>query len=102
MGFDVKSIIEEGLQGVDDQTIIEMGKEEERIIISLDKDFGDLLNYPFQSHRGVILLRLKDERPVNVNQRLKSFFGRYLNKMPENALVMISEERIRFRASFEE
>jgi len=58
LGFDVKSVKEEGWDGKDDAELLQLASAENRVILTLDKDFGNLLRFPFQTHRGVILIRL--------------------------------------------
>ena len=49
---DVKDIKEEKLFGISDIEVINKAKEDERVILTQDKNFGNLLNYPLQSHCG--------------------------------------------------
>ena len=44
-----------------DKKLIELAKKEDRIIITFDKDFADLVK--FDKHCGVILLRYKNKSP---------------------------------------
>ncbi len=75
-GFDVKWV-HQAFQGIDDMTVIEKANEEQRIIITFDKDFGDLVFKSQQKiHFGVILLRLKltnlEETALFITQVLQS------------------------------
>ena len=53
----------EDARGMDDDDIIQKALEEDWILITNDKDFGDKVYRDGRLHRGVILLRLEDERP---------------------------------------
>ena len=55
-GFDVKSISEE-TPGITDSDVIEMAKREGRILITEDKDFGELVYAHQRPHGGVIFIR---------------------------------------------
>lgn len=46
LGYDIKDVKEEKLYGISDETIIEIAIKEERTVITLDKDFGNVLFYP--------------------------------------------------------
>lgn len=57
-GFDVFYIIEEA-RAWDDETILQIAAKERRILITKDKDFGELVFRLNKGHAGVILLRLE-------------------------------------------
>ncbi|OQX19255.1 MAG: hypothetical protein BWK75_05835 [Candidatus Altiarchaeales archaeon A3] len=57
-GYDIESIKEEKLFGISDREVINKAKKENRIILTHDKHFGNLLNYSFQSHRGVVFMEI--------------------------------------------
>jgi len=65
-GFDVQSIILEH-RGVEDNEIIEIAKHHNKIIVTMDKDFGHLAIS--QRPPGLVILRLRDPRIPN---RLKA------------------------------
>ncbi len=49
-------------RGADDDSILQRAYAENRILITNDKDFGELIYRGKKLHRGVILPRLEDER----------------------------------------
>jgi predicted nuclease of predicted toxin-antitoxin system len=56
--FDIKAI---GIdyQGVTDEEVMKLAIKEERIILTFDKDYGELIfKYGYQPDKGVIFLRL--------------------------------------------
>ena len=61
---DVFSVYDED-RGLDDESIIEKANRENYILITNDKDFGELVFHMRKAHKGVILLRLEDERAEN-------------------------------------
>jgi predicted nuclease of predicted toxin-antitoxin system len=56
-GYDV-TYIAEMATGIDDETILELAKNENRILITRDKDFGELVYRLQKIHSGIILTRL--------------------------------------------
>lgn len=64
LGYDVISAIEVALSKPDTD-ILYIANEEDRIILTTDKDFGELVFKEGLAHSGVILLRLKDESVEN-------------------------------------
>ncbi len=43
-----------------DQIILQIASEENRIVVTMDKDFGEMVFRASQSHAGVLLLRLDE------------------------------------------
>jgi predicted nuclease of predicted toxin-antitoxin system len=94
--YDTKSVIEE-LRGAKDKEIIKLADQENRIIITLDKDFCNLI---FQKHlptQGIILLRLRDESPQNIIEVLDNLLKRK-DVTIKKSFVVITETQIRTRA----
>ena len=58
-GYDVKAV-----RAIDtrmsDQAIIRLAASEDRIVVTMDKDFGELVYHSALKHSGVLLLRLED------------------------------------------
>ena len=63
-GYEVFSVYEQA-RGIDDDTIIQKAFDENWILITSDKDFGEKVYRDKYPHRGVILLRLENERYAN-------------------------------------
>lgn len=64
LGYDVISAIEVALSKPD-VDILNLANKENRILLTTDKDFGELVFKEKLIHSGVILLRLKDESVEN-------------------------------------
>lgn len=58
-GFDVLKIRSVNPK-MSDLKILELALEEKRIVITMDKDFGELVFRSQKKHHGVLLLRLDD------------------------------------------
>lgn len=91
---EVFSIFDEA-RGMKDERIIKKAYEEDRIIITLDKDFGEKVYRERYPHKGVILLRLGNERSENkiaVIDRLLKNYGPNLT----GRFVVATEKQVRF------
>jgi len=82
-------------RGMDDNDIVQKALEENWILITNDKDFGDQIYREHKSHHGVILLRLDDERAQNKIDVLSQLLNSYANRLPDQ-FVVVTEERVRF------
>jgi len=95
LGFDIKSILETN-RGVDDAIIISLANKENRILITTDKDFGELVYVNKFAHSGVILLRLKSDSSKNKLKVLKSLFWLRLAEL-EKAFTVVTESKVRIK-----
>ncbi|TAE61067.1 MAG: hypothetical protein EAZ76_12090 [Nostocales cyanobacterium] len=93
-GHEVFSIYEQA-RGIDDDTIIQKAFDENWILITSDKDFGDKVYRDQYPHRGVILLRLENERSANKIYILQQVFEQYIEQLADNFMV-VTETQIRF------
>ena len=57
---DVVSVFPDN-RGLDDLSILQRAFAEDRIVVTCDKDYGELVYRLGQPHKGVVLLRLEDE-----------------------------------------
>ena len=92
-GHDVFSIYEQA-RGMHDDEIVEKAYKEDRILITNDKDFGEKIYRDRKQHKGVILLRLDDERTVNKIKTTARLLENYSDRLRNNFIV-VTEQRIR-------
>lgn len=59
-GHDVDTVADEGLLGAEDASVLAAASGEERLIVTLDRGFGDIRSYPPGDHAGVLVMRLDD------------------------------------------
>jgi len=93
-GHDVFSVYESA-RGLSDEAIIRMAFDEDRILITSDKDFGEKVYRERWPHHGVVLLRLRDERQAMKRTTLERLLVGYAERLPEH-FVVVSERRVRF------
>ena len=91
---DVFSVYEQA-RGLDDAQVIQMALDEGRILITNDKDFGEKVFRDRRPHRGVILLRLEDERAASKIAALSHLLRQYPERI-QGAFVVVSEHRVKF------
>lgn len=64
LGFDVKDIKEEGLQGSTDEFLLKMAYEEKRVIVTHDSDFGTIIFTQAADFHGISYFRPVHILPV--------------------------------------
>jgi predicted nuclease of predicted toxin-antitoxin system len=93
-GYEVFSVYEQA-RGMDDDDIIVKAFDENWILITNDKDFGEKVYREHRSHRGVVFLRLKDERASNKVEIVRRLLEAYADRLSD-CFVVVSETRVRF------
>ena len=96
-GHTVFSVHEEA-RGITDEEIIQKAFAEDWILITNDKDFGDKVYRERHPHKGVVLLRLVDERSKNKIEVIERLLEAYSARLAGNFLV-VTEDRVRFAQS---
>jgi predicted nuclease of predicted toxin-antitoxin system len=96
-GHDVTTASEEGLAGRDDPTVAERVTLEGRMLITLDRGFGNIRAYPPGDHPGIIVLRLPDQRPDRVAASLRSLLYRGQLDDLAGCTVVVEPGRLRVR-----
>jgi predicted nuclease of predicted toxin-antitoxin system len=95
-GHEVFSVYESA-RGIDDE-VIQKAFDEDWILISSDKDFGDKVFREQRPHRGVILLRLENESSANKIALLQRLLVEYPEQLSDNFIV-VTEKLVRFARS---
>jgi predicted nuclease of predicted toxin-antitoxin system len=93
-GHDVFSVYAE-TRGADDNEIIQQAHSEDRILITTDKDFGEKVFREQRVHKGIILLRLADDRPVAKIETLRRLLDSHSDQLG-NQFVVVTETNVRF------
>jgi len=60
---------------------------ENRVIVTRDKDFGDMVFRDKKQHVGIILLRLKIKHPLNQAAVLKAVIDEYISQISGNFII---------------
>lgn len=57
-GHDVATVAGQGLRGAADETLFEVCTRESRALVTLDRDFGQVLRYPPAATPGIVILEI--------------------------------------------
>lgn len=92
--YEVFSVFDEA-RGIMDDEILVKTFSENWILITNDKDFGEMVFRERREHHGVVFLRLDDERAANKIEVLRRLLESYAEKLPEE-FVVVTETKVRF------
>ena len=94
-GHDVLSV-KESMQGQGDRAILARAQKEHRLVVTHDKDFGELaFRFGLPASCGVILLRLSGDNPYSDSRRTITALGSRADW--SGHFAVITENRIRMR-----
>ena len=85
--------------GIEDTEILELAVKENAIVITNDKDFGEMIFRHNLSSKGVVFLRLYDLPLAERIEITVKVIREHENEL-ENAFTVTSENSVRIRKSF--
>ena len=94
-GHDVV-VVAESMSQAEDDAILNKAIHEKRILITNDKDFGELIFRRGFSHHGVLLLRLQDDSADNRVRVVKAVLEQYGDFL-KKSFIVASEGQVRIR-----
>lgn len=97
MKHDAVHLCDQGLDRLPDSVILEKARDEGRILLTHDLDFGELMAASRAALPSVIIFRLRDMRPVNVNGYLQKIITEHGELLEEGAIASVTESRVRIR-----
>ena len=78
-----------------DDDIIEKAYIEHWILITNDKGFGEKVYREGRPHKGVVFLRLEDERAIVKIETIRRLLERYADQLADR-FVVVTETKARF------
>ena len=95
-GHDAMTVRDQDLGGASDQALFEVCAREHRVLITLDRDFGQVLRFPPENSAGLVVLDL-GPRPTHAGllARLRSFLSLADSRKPSGELWIVEPGRVR-------
>jgi predicted nuclease of predicted toxin-antitoxin system len=93
-GFEVFSVYDEARR-IDDEEVLQKAFAGNWILVTNDKDFGNKVSRERRPHRGVVFLRLDDERSSSKIETLRRLLEEYSDRLADR-FVFVTEEQVRF------
>jgi predicted nuclease of predicted toxin-antitoxin system len=96
--YEVKDIRDYGLRGAEDEKVYEFAQREEAVILTGDRDFGNILRFPLGSHFGIVVAHFPNEMPnIEINRHLIGRFKGLSEDEFKGNLIVIDPRKIRIR-----
>ena len=94
---DVVHLSEQGLQRLPNGDIFQKAHAEQRVVLTFDLDFGEILAGSERQIVSVILFRLHNARSENVIARLDAVLSQSNTELLVGAIIVVEETRHRIR-----
>lgn len=96
-GHDVEHLADLGLERLTDPLIFSRAGSSQRIILTFDLDFGEILARSKSANVSVILFRLADATAPTVIARLTPALSLAATDLEQGAIVVVEDRNIRVR-----
>jgi predicted nuclease of predicted toxin-antitoxin system len=96
-GHDAVHLRDEGLQRLPNGEIFQKAGREQRIVLTFDLDFGEILAASASQIVSVVLFRLRNTRTDFVIQRLDAVLNQSSAELSQGAIVIVEDGRHRVR-----
>lgn len=96
-GYDSVHLVDEGLNRLSDEGIIDKARTENRIVLTIDLDFGYILAISQAKLPSVVIFRLGNSSRSVVQARLSEVLNLCSEDLLSGALISVSEKNIRIR-----
>jgi predicted nuclease of predicted toxin-antitoxin system len=97
MGTRSSHATQAGLRERDDDAILRWATERGLSVVTFDVDFAEQAYWGTVPHPGIIRLRLEPQTPAHVLHVLRAFLAAYSPESLKNALVVLTEKKVRLR-----
>jgi predicted nuclease of predicted toxin-antitoxin system len=97
LGHQAVHLQQQGFHRLKDPEILENALKEGCIVLTHDLDFGDLLTASGADLPTVVIFRLRNMRPDNVNRYLLKIISQYPEALEHGAIITVTEGLIRMR-----
>jgi predicted nuclease of predicted toxin-antitoxin system len=96
-GYEAIHLSELGLQRLPDASIMLKAFQEQRVVLTFDLDFTDLLAASGDALPSVVIFRLKNTSPAFVSIRLMTVLSECGDSLRTGAIAIVEDGRVRLR-----
>jgi predicted nuclease of predicted toxin-antitoxin system len=96
-GHDAVHLRELGSSSLSDRDVFARAAVEDRVVITFDLEFGDIIGSASGTGPGVVLLRLRSPRQSHLRNRVRIALSLTEKTLETGAIVLVEDSRIRVR-----
>ncbi len=96
-GHEVITVKQLGQQKSPDPDLLALAESLDRVFITEDRDFGDILLYPPANYQGIIVVSTRTKERVVLHATLQKYLANKIHNDLRHALILIEENIVRIR-----
>lgn len=97
LGHEAIHLHDERLERLSDPDILEKARHEGRVLLTHDLDFGELVAASGARLPSVVIFRLRNMHPEQVNRSLQEIITQHQVALDQGAVLSINERQVRVR-----
>jgi predicted nuclease of predicted toxin-antitoxin system len=95
-GHEVSTVTEQQLGGTSDDEFIEVCRVEDRVLVTLDLDFSNVLRFPPQKYAGIVVLRVPHPIELaDIYERVRTLLKASEGEELDSKLWIVEQDRVR-------
>ena len=94
-GCDAVHLTELGLRRLHHEDVLELARAHDRILLTHDLDLARIVACRSAESPSVVIFRLSDMRPTNVNRHLSALIDLYGEALRRGAILSVTSRRVR-------
>ena len=95
VGIEVHRASEVGLDRAPDEQLFEYAKRRRMMLLTADRDFGNIIRFDIQRSFGVVILELESLSKAALLRRVREFFRHVRSRSLRGKLVLLDPTRER-------
>ena len=100
-GHDTNTVQEQNLRGTEDKALYDICKVDDRILVSLDLDFSNVLRFPPEGTPGVVVLRGPNHLFPTMRILVETLIDALARESPAGRLWIVEPGRLRIHEEIE-
>lgn len=97
LGHDIVTAEDRALASAEDEEVLAQAVSEDRVFLTRDMDFTNILLYPPTRFPGIVVLKIKPETIDVVHRTLASALSHFTQESIRQALVIVDRNKFRER-----
>jgi predicted nuclease of predicted toxin-antitoxin system len=95
LGHDVTAVSRNYPPGLSDEAVLELARQEQRILVVADRDFGELIFHQGLAHAGVLFFRLPGAQLHSKIEHLDRALQEHADQLAAGEFVVVAPSNIR-------
>jgi predicted nuclease of predicted toxin-antitoxin system len=94
-GHDVLAVSRDFPHGLADEDVLALARQEQRILVVADRDFGELIFHQGRAHAGILFFRLPGAHLETKIEHLETVLEKHADELARGGFLVVSPGQIR-------